>query len=154
MLIHDMKRPSFMKRKSNRRWRWNATWRGNYSWRWLKWQKARSGFSLHAWFEWWQTPLFQRLPKNRGFKKYFKHISNFITINLQKFQDNANVSSGDTINYDFLVSNWYIRVWERVKILWNWDLNKKLIFAWFDLFSKTAKQKILDAGWEIVDIDN
>ncbi len=153
MLIHQIERPSFMKKKSIRRWRWDATWRGNYSWRWLKGQKARAGFSLHSWFEWWQTPLFQRLPKNRGFKKFFKHITNFITINIEKFEKDDSISSWDKMTYGLLISKWYIKIWEEIKILWTWTLTKKLSFVWFKLYSNTAKQKINDAWWEIIDTE-
>ncbi len=38
----------------------------------MKGQKSRAGYSRRAGFEGGQTPLYQRLPKGRGVKQYFK----------------------------------------------------------------------------------
>ena len=45
-------------------------------------QKARTGFSQKPGFEGGQTPLHMRLPKARGFKRYFKLINHVSPINV------------------------------------------------------------------------
>lgn len=72
MDLHNIKKSTGRTSKKLRRGRGDASGRGNYSTKGLKGQKARSGFSQKAYFEGGQTPLFMRLPKRRGFKRYFK----------------------------------------------------------------------------------
>ncbi len=148
MLINDIRRPSYLKKKSLRRGRGNSSWRGNYSGRWLKGQKARTWFSLHPDFEWGQTPLFQRLPKNRWFKRYFKLIKVYTPVNLWKLENDERIKDGDIINKEKLVELGYIKEKEEVKILGTWSLKKKITFKWL-FVSKKAEKKILEVGWLI-----
>lgn len=54
-------------RKAKRVWRGGWSWKGTFSGRGCKWQNARAGGGTPDWFEGWQTPLFRRMPKLKGF---------------------------------------------------------------------------------------
>lgn len=56
------------RRRKKRLGRGNASGRGTYSGRGVKGQKARAGARIRSGFEGGQTPVFQRLPKRRGFR--------------------------------------------------------------------------------------
>ncbi len=149
MLVHEVLSWSSTIKKPKRLWRWNASWKWNYSTRWLKWQKARSWHRKNPWFEWGQTSLNMRLPKLRWFKRYFKLVKNFETVNLSDLEKSDLVKDWELINKDFLKSNWFISKSWLVKILWNWDLNKKLVFEWIDSYSASAKTKIDKSGSQV-----
>ncbi len=150
MLLDQLKRSKWYNKKSKRLWRGNASGKWNYSTRWLKWQNARSGGGMPAWFEGWQTPLTQRIPKLRWFKRYYKLVKVYTPINLDILEKNDRVKSGDLINKAKLKElNLIKNEKELVKILAKWDLTKKLIFEWIDAFSSAAKSKIEKAWWEI-----
>lgn len=137
-----------MKRKSIQIGRWNGSWKWNYSWRWIKGQKSRTGFRIHPAFEGWQTPLFQKLPKNRWFKQYFKLQKKYISVNIGRLEADERIVSGMQITPSVLQEFWYSKPNEQVKILWTWDLTKKLSFSWF-IYSSSARKKIEQAGWSI-----
>jgi large subunit ribosomal protein L15 len=42
---------------------------------------------MPAWFEGGQTPLTQRLPKLRGFKRFYKLVKTYTVVNLGKLQE-------------------------------------------------------------------
>lgn len=147
MLLHEIKKSTGLKDKSKRLWRWNASWRWNYSTKGLKWQKARSWWSLPAWFEWWQTPLTLRLPKLKWFRRYYKLIKHYDVINLSKIEKDPRFESDMLITKSILSELNYISSENSlVKILWDWDFSKKLNFEWIDSFSKVAKEKI-EKNW-------
>jgi len=52
---------------------------------------------LPRWFEGGQTPLSQRLPKQRGFKKYFKLIANIQAVNLTDLENLTALTDGMTL---------------------------------------------------------
>ncbi len=148
MKVHELNWRKWLKKKANRLWRWNwSKW--NTCWRGYKWQKSRTWSSVSAFFEWWQTPIVQRLPKMRGFKRYFKLKKNYKPINLWVLDLDERIK--DIVNKDILIWLWYIKKWDIVKVLWNWDLKKNITFEWIDKFSKTAIKKIEDANWKIVE---
>lgn len=148
MLLHELKRGP-KKQTKKRLWRWNSSWKWNYSTKWLKWQLARSGGWQPSWFEWGQTPLWQRLPKLRWFKKYFKLIKEYQLVNLDRLEKDERIKD-QTINKKLLKELNYIRKEDwLVKILWNWNFSKKLVFEWIDKLSESAKQKIEKLWWEI-----
>ncbi|HEC21114.1 MAG TPA: 50S ribosomal protein L15, partial [Candidatus Peregrinibacteria bacterium] len=55
-------------KSKRRRGRGDGSGRGSFSGRGMKGQRARAGKKLRPSFEGGQTPLFQRLPKLKGFK--------------------------------------------------------------------------------------
>lgn len=149
MLLHDIKRSKGLKKKSPQIGRWNGSGRWNYSGKWCKGQKSRTGFSLHPGFEWGQTSLFQRLPKKRWFKKYFKSEQKCISLNLGRLEKDERVHDGSEITQEFLVSLWYCTSAEKIKILSTGVCQKKLSFDSTFSFSAPAKEKILHAWWTI-----
>ena len=107
-------------------------------------QNARSGGGVPAWFEGGQMPLIRRLPK-RGFNNPF--AKEYVAINLdiieKKFNDGEEVSI-ETLKEKKIVK----KIKDGVKILGNGEVTKKLTFTGL-LFSKSAKEKILNAGGAI-----
>lgn len=149
MRAHEISKSAWLKKKANRLGRGNAS-KGNTSGRWHKWQKARSGFSAKATFEWGQTPLVQRMPKARWFKRYYKLVDNYVVINVADLNKNENVSDWLELSKFKLKELWYIKKEsDLVKILWNGELSKKIKFVWIEKFSKSAQEKIEKAGGNI-----
>jgi len=146
MKIHDLKRSTWLKSKANRLWRWDAT-KGNYSGKGHKWQKARSGYSAKPHFEGWQTSIVQRLPKLKGFKRHDKLTDTYAVINVWNLEKDERITKDMEINKFNLKELWYIKKEsELVKVLWTWDLSKKLTFVGLEKFSKTAVEKI-EKAW-------
>ena len=149
MLLHEISRSKGYKNPKKRLGRGNASGKGNYSTKGLKGQKARSGGAKPVWFEWGQTPLTRRIPKLKGFKRYYKLVTNYQVVNvgdLEKFDANTEITK------EVLAEKKLIRkASEPVKILWNGDLTKSLIFKWIEAFSKSAKEKIEKAWGKIQD---
>ena len=102
---------------------------------------------MPAWFEGGQTPLVQRLPKMRGFKKPFKLIHKFTPVNLAALEANTAITNEVTI--ESLMAAKLVNKGEKVKILANGDLTKKLSFTGISAISAAAKEKIEKAGGTI-----
>ncbi len=150
MLLHQIKKSKGYNKSGKRLGRGNASGKGNYCGRWIKWQLARSGGGMPAWFEWGQTPLTQRLPKLRGFKRFYKLVKRYTPVNLWKLQEDKRVEEWMTINKEVLKQLGYIKKTnELVKILAKWEFSKKLVFENIDAFSEKAKLLIEKAWWEI-----
>jgi len=148
MLLHELRRSKGYKNSKKKLGRWNASWKGNYSTKGLKWQKARSGGAKPIWFEWGQTPLTRRIPKLKGFKRYYKLITLYEIVNvsdLNKFR------AGTIITKEKLAEAGLIsKSTVAVKILGDGKLEKKLKFEWVDKFSKSAEEQIKAKWWEIL----
>ena len=107
-------------------------------------QNARSGGGVPAYFEGGQMPLIRRLPK-RGFNNPFGKEYTIINLDIleKKFND------GEEVNIETLIAKKIIKkVKDGVKILGNGEITKKLTFSGV-IFSKSAKEKILNAGGTI-----
>jgi len=147
MQLQDLKRSKGLKDKARRKGRGNAS-KGNTSGRGNKWQWARAGYSRKPFFEWGQTPLVQRIPKMRGFKRYFKLLEDYNVINVSTFDSDERVI--DKVNKEVLVALWYIKNEEElVKVLWQWEITKKLQCSGLEKYSKSAQDKIEKAGGKI-----
>lgn len=147
MKIHSLKKNKGFNRSKIRVWRWNSSGKGNYSGKWHKGQKARSGYSRKAWFEWGQTPLHMRLPKSKGFKRHYKFTVDTQVLNVSDLEKCTAFSSWDTITPDLLVLNGIVRKAERFKVLWNGVLAKSLIFE-DDLFVFSASALLkIESAW-------
>jgi large subunit ribosomal protein L15 len=108
-------------------------------------QKARKGAKIRLGFEGGQTPLHRRIPK-RGFnnKIFTKEYAEINVVLLNKFEDGAVLKKEDFVKMDFIK-----KVDQKVKILGNGELKKKIeIHA--DKFSESAKKKIESAGGKAV----
>jgi len=148
MKLHTLVRSKGLTDKLNRRGRWNASWRWNFSWRGCNWQKSRSGHSMKPFFEWGQTSVVMRMPKHRGFKRYYKLVNEIQPVNLWSLQKDERIT--EVVNKETLFQLWYINSTEiAVKVLGTWDIEKALTFEWIEHFSATAKAKIEKAGGSI-----
>ena len=105
----------------------------------------RSGFKRRSWFEGGQMSIARRLPM-RGFKNIFK--KEFQIVNIDKIS-----SLGlEQVDAQILKEKGLIRsALKPVKILGNGDLNKKVIIT-ATVFSKSAKQKIEEAGGTAIEL--
>ena len=146
MRLHEIKKSTGLKNKAKRIWRWNAS-KWNYSGKGHKWQKARSGWGVSPFFEWWQTSIVQQMPKMRGFKRHFKLVDNYNVFNLWNIEKDERINNNMEINKFKLKELGYIKKEsDLIKILWNWDLSKNITFIGIDKFSKTAIEKIEKSG--------
>jgi len=105
---------------------------------------------MPAWFEGGQTPLTMRLPKLRGFKRYYKLVERYQVVNLD--QINEKFGEGETVSPETLKKSGLIKKLDLpVKILARGEgLAKKLVFEGIAKFSQKAKKLIEDAGGTIV----
>ena len=148
MKLHSLVRSKGLTDKLNRRWRGNASGRGNFSGRGCNGQKSRSGHSMKPFFEWGQTSVVMRMPKHRGFRRYYKLLTPVQAVNLDVIQKDEKIT--EVVSKEVLLQLGYIRSADvAVKILWTWDLQKALSFEGIEHFSATAKAKIEKAGWSI-----
>ena len=135
MLLHELRRSKWYNKPWKRLWRGNASGKGNYSGRWIKGQLARSGGGMPAWFEGGQTPLTQRLPKLRGFKRFYKLVKTYTVVNLGKLQEDWRIEDGMKITKEVLKELGYIKkIDEPVKILAKGEFSKRLNFEGFDAY--------------------
>lgn len=149
MKLSNLVKSKGFKDKAPRIGRGNAS-KGNTSGKGNKGQKARSGGSISPFFEGGQTPLIQKLPKFKGFKRYFKLVDHYAVVNLQNLESDVKITDGMELSKFKLKELGYIKKEsELVKILGTGELKKKLVFVGMDKFSKTAQTKIEKAGGEI-----
>lgn len=132
--------------------RGNSSGKGAYSGKGIKGQKARAGkgSKVPAHFEGWQTPLHRRLPKLRGFKRFYKSQETIQIVNLGRLCALEMVQSGAVLSKETLVSLGCIRnTIDAVKVLGHGDCNKKLQFEAIEFFSESARSKIEAQGGSI-----
>lgn len=139
MLQNEFNNP--LKKSRKRVWRGDASWMWRTCGKWDKWQNARKWSWPNALFEWWQTPLWKRLPKLKWFTNIFK--KKYDVINLSSIE-----SLKWEVSYENLKEQWIIkwRTW-RLKILWVWDVKNKITLK-ADKISKSAIEKIEKAWWK------
>lgn len=103
---------------------------------------------MKPFFEGGQTSVVQRMPKARGFKRYYKLVDVVEVVNLSALEKDVRITS--LVNKDLLVDLGYIHSnADRVKVLGNGELSKSLSFEGIELFSDAAKAKIEKAGGSI-----
>lgn len=146
MKLHELTRSKGLKTKARRKGRWNAS-KGNTAGRGYNGQKSRSGASISPAFEWGQTPLVQRMPKLRWFKRYFKLLDDYAVVNLGNLEKDERVQK--EVTKALLIERGYAKKKDMVKVLWNGELTKKLHFDGIEKFSKSAEEKIIKAGGKI-----
>lgn len=130
-MLHLLSRHAWIKDKKRRLWRWNAAWWWNYSGRWIKWQKARTWFSLPTQFEWGQTPITMQMKKKRWFKRYYKFLSNKpFAVSLKSLEKSTKINDGQVITLALLHEKWIVDYsYKLVKIVGSsYDITKKLTF--------------------------
>lgn len=147
MKLHELTRSKGFTTKARRLGRGNAS-KGNYSGKGLKGQKARTGKTIRTFFEGGQTPITMRMPKARGFKRYYKLLEHYEVINVAALEKDPRFTS--EVNKDLLKKAGYIKKTDAlVKILGNGELNKALTFTGIEKFTASAIQKIEKAGGKI-----
>ena len=113
---------------------------GKTSTRGEKGQKARSGASIHPWFEGGQTPLYRRLPK-RGFTNSV-HANDYVEVTLTML----NKSSKEDVTAESLIEDGIIRKSkDGIVILATGKLEKKLNIK-AKRFTAKAKEQIEALG--------
>lgn len=143
MKLHTLKRSKGIVSKAKRLGRGNGSGKGNYSTKGLKGQKARSGSGMKPFFEGGQTSIVQRIPKAKGFKRYFKLIKEVAIVNLGNLDLDERITNGIEITKELLKDLGYIKnINVIVKVLGNGDWTKTATFTNIDLFSKSAQEKI------------
>ena len=115
--------------------------KGKTSGRGEKGQKARSGATLHPWFEGGQTPLYKRLPRvgfsNARFEKKYAIVN---VSDLNRFKD------GEVITPELLKETGLVKKeLSGIKILGSGTLEKKLTVK-ANMFTNTAINKIEELG--------
>jgi len=149
MFGYQLSKTPGYKKPRIQRGRGDSSGRGNYSGRGLKGQGSRSGSSMRPYFEGGQTPLTQRLPKLRGFKRHFKLVQSYQGVNVSSLEKDTRIETGSVVTFDNLVIMGYAHKNDSVKILGNGELTKKLTFQGIAAFSASAKEKIEAAGGSI-----
>lgn len=147
MNISDVKHSIKAHKKRKRVGRGDASGNGKTCGKGHKGQKSRSGYSSRSVYEGGQMPLFRRLPKrgfnNANFKKDWTLVNTF---QLNVFDD------GDTVTPETLLEKGVIsKLRDGVKVLGSGDINNKLTVQ-AHAFSKSAREKIQNAGGEAVEI--
>ena len=121
---------------------------GNYSTRGHKGQRARSGFSQKPGFEGGQTPLHMRLPKARGFKRYFKLVNHTTPLNIGTLNSDDRIKANDVLNAESLYTLGYGKIGTSFKILASGEITKSLSFEGLAI-SSSAKSLIEKAGGSV-----
>ncbi len=118
-----------------------ASGHGKTSGRGEKGQKARSGGSVHIWFEGGQTPLYKRLPR-RGFSNA-RFATKYAIVNvedLNRFKD------GDVVTPELLKESGLVKKeLSGIKVLGNGKLERKLTVK-ANVFTNSAITKIEELG--------
>jgi large subunit ribosomal protein L15 len=109
---------------------------------------SRSGSSRRPGYEGGQMPLYRRVPK-RGFTNA-RFRTEYTVINVDKFDAYAD---GDTVDLDSVLTRGLVSLNTRLfKVLGNGDISRKLTVR-AQKFSKSAAEKIREAGGEVVLLD-
>jgi len=143
MKLHTLKRSSGIVSKAKRIGRGNGSGKGNYSTKGLKGQKARSGSGIKPFFEWGQTSIVQRIPKARGFKRYYKLVKDVAIVNLGALDMDDRITDGMEITKVLLKTLGYIKnAAGLVKLLGNGEWTKKVTFVDMDRVSASAEKML------------
>ncbi|MBP7272796.1 MAG: 50S ribosomal protein L15 [Saprospiraceae bacterium] len=145
MELHNLKPAQGAVKKEKRIGRGTGSGHGGTSTRGHKGDKARSGFKTKRHFEGGQMPLQMRLPK-RGFKNINR--VEYVPFNLSRLSQIAEKLDTNEITLAVLLTNGYITRLDKVKVLGQGKLSKKLALQ-AHACSATAKQAIEENGGSI-----
>lgn len=145
MMLNDVHRGIKKNKRKRRLGRGAGSGRGKTASRGGKGQRARHGYNALSIFQGGASPLVRRVPK-RGFTNSFALIVG--TVNVGELE--AKFSAGDEVNVETLRSKSLVKSRHAVlKILGDGPLTKNLKVA-AHRFSESAKEKITQAGGEVV----
>lgn len=143
MKMGELHKTEGSRKKKKRVGRGTSSGHGKTSGRGNKGQNSRQGGGVRPGFEGGQTPLYRRLPKEKGFKNLlFKRY--YATINIGDLNDFK-----DVVNKKVLIEAGRIAEGELLKVLGDGTLNAPLTIE-ADRFSEGAMKKIKDAGGKAV----
>jgi len=123
---------------------------GKTSGRGHKGKGSRTGGNTPPGYEGGQMPLQRRLPK-RGFRRLLKNKARreeFAIVNLERLAD---FDEGATIDAAALTVRGLVPAGRKIKILGDGDVKKKFIVR-ADAFSKSAREKIANAGGSVEEV--
>ncbi len=146
MKLSDLRPTAGSKKRPKRLGRGNASGHGTSATRGGKGQTARTGYRLPPAFEGGQTPLWKRTPK-RGFKNALRR--NYAPINVGQLHERF--SDGTEVTLLLLAEHGLIKKSQSVKVLGDGPLGKKLTVH-AHRFSQSAKEKILAAGGQVIEL--
>lgn len=143
-MLHTTIAPNNGARKTSKRLgRGDGSGKGSFSGRGCKGQNARTGGWVGPWFEWGQTPLFRRMPKNKGFKNaLFQEKYNVVNLDTLEALAAKGIT---TIDAEVLFQNKILKKKGLLKVLGNGKISTKITVK-ADKFSKTAQESIEKAG--------
>jgi len=142
MELHNLKPAKGSVKSKTRIGRGQGSGRGGTSTRGHKGAKSRSGWSKKKNFEGGQMPLQMRLPKV-GFKN--PNRVEFVVFNVSKLQIISEKYNLSEITLENLYANRIIKKRDRVKVLGNGDISKKVNVSVHSI-SASAKEKIEAQG--------
>lgn len=141
MKLNELKPAEGSKKAAFRVGRGHGSGNGKTAGRGHKGQNARSGGGVRPGFEGGQMPLYRRLPK-KGFTNIFAKTYTQINVSdLNKFADGTEVTA-EVLKAEGIIK----KVNDGVVILGRGDLTAKNLTVKAVRFSKTAAEKITNAG--------
>jgi large subunit ribosomal protein L15 len=145
MKLHDLQPDPGSRKKKTRVGRGIAAGKGKTAGRGTKGAGARGkGARKGPYFEGGQLPLVRRLPFKRGFTNIFR--TEYQEVNVSQLET---IRAGTTVTLELLAKHGLIRDAEKpVVILGDGDLSKKLTVH-AHRFSKSAQEKIANAGGSV-----
>ena len=147
MNLGSLKPPDGSRKKRKRVGRGDGSGHGGTACKGAKGQNARSGGGPRPGFEGGQMPLSRRLPK-RGFHNPFRRIIGIVNVGqLERFPQ------GTVIDGELLVKSGLIKKQvEAIKILGAGAVERALSVK-VGLISKAAREKIINAGGTILEVN-
>lgn len=142
MELHNLKPAKGSVKSDKRIGRGEGSGKGGTSTRGHKGAKARSGYKSKRAFEGGQMPLQMRLPK-RGFKN--PNRVEYVVLNISNIENIAEKYNISDITPDILIEKGIVRKNDRIKILGNGDMTKKLNVS-AHAASQSALEKVQGAG--------
>lgn len=138
--LHNLKPHSSQQKNRKRVGRGNGS-NGTFSGKGMNGQNARSGGGVRPGFEGGQTPLHKRMPKIKGFNN-INHVE-YKPLSLSTLSEHF--SDGDTVTKKELVAKNLFHKNDKIKLLANGELDKKLTIE-VDRASKKAQELVEKSG--------
>lgn len=148
MREHEIAPAEGAQHRSRRVGRGHGSGRGTTAGHGTKGQKSRSGVQIRPGFEGGQLPIIKRLPRQRGFRNYFRVEYQVVNVQaLERFEGGSTVTAADLRSAGLIHD-----VHAPVKVLGQGDITRPLTVK-ANKFSSSAKEKIVAAGGTVEEID-
>lgn len=132
------------RKKSKRLGRGNGSGKGTYCGRWLNGQNSRAWGGVAPWFEGWQTPLFRRMPKLKGFSNA-SFTTKYSIVNLSDLEVLAQKGVTEITKEVLLAHRVISNKYYKVKVLGNGEITSKITLK-VNKISTSATEKISASG--------